>query len=144
MRVLLDTSVLVPALVETHKHHKQAMPWLKKVYDKEVDLIISGHSLLELFAVLTRLPLTPRISGATATYLIMEAIEQHAEIILLDVIEYKEILKEMVTLGFSGGVIYDAVILKAAEKAGAEAVITFNMKDFKRLRPKDTDWIRVP
>jgi predicted nucleic acid-binding protein len=36
-------------------------------------------------------------------------------------------------LGFTGGVVYDALHLQAAEKAGAKTLVTFNRRDFDRL-----------
>ncbi|HET6362049.1 MAG TPA: hypothetical protein VFH11_08325 [Gemmatimonadota bacterium] len=37
------------------------------------------------------------------------------------------------TNGFTGGVVYDALHLQAAEKSGAESLVTFNRWDFDRL-----------
>ncbi len=144
MSVLLDTSVLIAGLLAAHDHHAQALPWLQKAYRKDITLCVSAHSLLETFAVLTRLPMAPKISPNTATHLIHENIEKNAEVIVLSKKEHLEILQQMNILGLTGGIIYDALILKAAEKAKVSAVITFNVRDFKRLCPQNPDWIQTP
>jgi predicted nucleic acid-binding protein len=33
MRILLDTSVLVAAMIEAHPMHERALPWLQRVQD---------------------------------------------------------------------------------------------------------------
>ena len=47
-------------------------------------------------------------------------------------------------MGLSGGVIYDALIARAAEKAGAERLLTLNGADFRRVWPEGESLILVP
>jgi len=51
MKVLLDTSVLVAAMVEAHPHHVRAFPWLQRVKRKEVTAVLACHSLAELYSM---------------------------------------------------------------------------------------------
>ena len=68
MRVLLDTSVLVAALVEAHARHAQAFPWLQKTREADFQGLIATHSIAETYAVLTSLPLSPRIAPSAARW----------------------------------------------------------------------------
>ena len=75
MKTLFDTSMIVAALVETHPMHERAFPWFKRSKAKEFELIIASHTLAELYAVLSTLPIKPRISPSVAWRLIHENIE---------------------------------------------------------------------
>ena len=59
MKALLDTSTLVAAMLPDHVHHPHALPWLSQAKGGGFEFVCSGHSLAELYAVLTRLPRTP-------------------------------------------------------------------------------------
>lgn len=61
MKIFFDTSVLVAAFVNAHPKHANCLPWLQKVKKKEIEGIISVHSLIEIYSILTKLPLSPRI-----------------------------------------------------------------------------------
>lgn len=64
MRLFFDTSTLVAAMVEGHPSHSAALPWLQRV---KVDTgLVAAHTLAELYAILTRLPVSPRIPPAMA------------------------------------------------------------------------------
>lgn len=144
MRVLFDTSVLIAGFVASHPRHDQALAWLQRSHTKQVDLLVSAHSLVECYAVLTRLPVTPKIMPSMARMLVQENIEKHAEIIALNATDYMSLLKRVESLGLSGGVVYDAIILRAAEKAKASKLLTLNNRDFLRLCPEHEDWIISP
>ena len=47
--------------------------------------------------------------------------------------EYKATIKKASELGLSGGIIYDALIAKVAEKAKVERILTLNLKYFRRV-----------
>jgi predicted nucleic acid-binding protein len=47
-------------------------------------------------------------------------------------------------MGLSGGVIYDALIAHAAEKVGAERLLTLNGADFRRAWPEGESIIHAP
>lgn len=66
MKVLFDTSVLVAAMLAEHPRHPESLPWLQRVQVKEIAGFVSTHTLAELYAVLTRLPRTPRINPGLA------------------------------------------------------------------------------
>ncbi len=144
MKVLFDTSVLVAALVEPHPAHDRALTWLKRAKDGGIDLIVSSHTIAELYAVLSTLPVSPRIAPGVARRLIHENIEATASIISLAASDYLATVKRMSELGISGGAVYDALIVKAAQKSGVEQILTLNTGDFKRVWPEGKDHVVAP
>jgi predicted nucleic acid-binding protein len=144
MKVLADTSVLIAAMVESHPGHERAFPWLRQAKQKRIELFVSNHTLAELYAVLTTLPVHPRLSPDTARRLIREDIESVAVIIDLRAADYRRVLDDMSALGLSGGVIYDALGARAARKAEVDRLITFNVADFRRVWPDAGGIVQAP
>jgi len=144
MKILFDTSVLVAAVVQPHPMHSRALPWLKRAKAGEYDFVVATHTLAELYAVLTTLPVKPRISSSTAWRLIQENIEGSAKTVSLSPSDYRQTIKRMADFGLSGGIIYDALIAKVAQKAGIERLMTFNADDFRRVWPEGEAIIYVP
>ena len=133
MKTLFDTSVLVAALVEQHPKHERAIPWLSKAKADKFEFIVASHSLAELYAVLTTLPLKPRISTSIAWRLISENIESKAKVVSLSPTKYSSIIKKLSDKGLSGGIVYDALIVGAAQKSKVERIITLNRKHFRKV-----------
>ena len=146
MKILFDTSVLVAAIVESHPMHSRALPWLQQVKAaKAIDsFFVTNHSLAELYAVLTTLPVKPKISPLTARRLIHDNIETSARIVSLSSSDYRDTVKQISELGLTGGIIYDALIAKAAQKSKVDRLLTFNLDDFKRVWPDGESFIHVP
>lgn len=144
MKVLFDTSTLVAALVEPHPMHGRALPWLKQAVGGKIEFFAAGHTLAELYAVLSTLPVTPRISTQAALRLIHENIEAHAKVITLTSKEYYSSVRRMADLGLPGGAIYDALIAPAAEKSAVDRLLTFNANDFRRVWPDGGTAIQTP
>ena len=133
MKTLFDTSVIIAALVESHPEHGRAFPWLKQAKEKQFELIVASHTLAELYAVLSILPLKPRISSSVAWRLIKENIESTSKVISLTPAEYSSTIKSMSEIGLIGGTIYDSLIAKVAQKAKVERLLTLNIDHFKRV-----------
>jgi len=144
VKILLDTSVLVAALVEPHPQHHRALPWLAKAKAEKFELVISSHTIAELYAVLSTLPVSPRITPGLAWRLINENVTPAATMVSLTSSEYLTAIKDMSDLGLSGGAIYDALIVKAAQKANADRILTFNVVDFRRIWPEGAVRIAAP
>jgi predicted nucleic acid-binding protein len=144
MKVLFDTSILVAALVEPHPRHTQALSWLRRGKEKEIDIFLASHTIAELYAVLSTLPVSPRITSGLAWRLIHDSVEPLVSIVSLSTSDYLMTVKRMSELGIFGGAIYDALIVKAAQKSGADSVLTFNASDFKRIWPEEAARIITP
>jgi len=144
MKVLLDTSVLVAALVRSHPRHAEALPWLARALAGEIALVIAAHTLAELHATLTTLPVRPRISPETALRLRIEGLPEAAEVVALSADDDQAVVRRMAELGLAGGVVYDALIARAAEMAGVDCLVTLNESDFRRAWPEGEQKITGP
>jgi len=144
MRVFFDTSVLVAALFEGHPFHRQAFPWLKRAREREFSFLVAAHTLAELYSALTSLPVKPKITPGAAQELIHENVETVAEMISLAPSDYSLTLQRVAELGLPGGVVYDALLARAAEKSAADRLLTFNVKDFQRVWPSGASVLFVP
>lgn len=143
MRILYDTSVLVAGLVAAHPQHAAAFEWLRKAQTEQVIPLMCVHSLGECYAVLTRLPVTPRIAPETARYLLQHNLTLFTKTSLSET-DYHWAIEHIARLGLSGGIAYDALILKAAHKAKAEKILTLNRRDFVRLCPEKEAFVLSP
>lgn len=133
MKIMVDTSCWVAAMVEAHPAHERARTMLERFVSNRNNVLVCAHTLAEVYAVLTRLPLKPRIGPDVARSLIRENIENLAKVIPLDSNDYTAVLNNMAESGLTGGVVYDALIMQAAGKSGVERLFTLNETDFHRI-----------
>ena len=143
VRVLFDTSVLVSAFLANHPKHQSCTPWLHQAKTGQLQGIIATHTLAETYSVLTRLPVSPRISPTLAQQLIRENLKEF-EVISLVGEDYYRVIDKMVTLKLTGGAIYDALIAQAAIKAKVDQLLTLNPNHFARLGNEVAQLILVP
>lgn len=139
-----DTSVLVAASVRQHAHYAPAFAALAKVIRGQDKGVLSSHSLAEAYAVLTRLPLQPAIHPSEAHRIIEENFVPHFDIVSLGANECRQVLQYLARQGLGGGLVYDALLLKCAEKKSCDRIYTFNVAHFKRLAPQLEDRISAP
>ena len=144
MKVLLDSATLIAAMLPDHVHHPDAYPWLAQGKAGVFEFFASGHSLAEVYAVLTRLPRTPRISPADAWSLLEENVTSCANLIALSGSQYALLIAELSQRGVMGGTVYDAVIAKAAELAEVDRLVTLNEAHFQRVWPSGASRIVSP
>ena len=135
MKFYFDTSVLVAATVSHHPHHAAGITAYRQVVTGRHSGVVSAHGLAETFAVLTRLPLSPMIHPSEAYRIIQETVVAHCKVQTLDEDDYLSILESASSAGLRGGVVYDALHLRSAEKAHCDRVYTFNLSHFTRLAP---------
>jgi predicted nucleic acid-binding protein len=144
LKVHFDTSVLIAACVAAHPDHPRSVPWLERAKNGQLDLFVAAHSLAEMYAVLSSLPLKPRISPATARRLVRENAERPATVIALSTRDYGLVLQRIADLGLAGGLVYDALIAYAAEKAGIDRLLTLNVDHFRRAWPEAGNRLEAP
>lgn len=137
MKVFVDTSILVAALLDDHGCHARAIAVLQRILNGQEEGVMAGHSLAELYSVLTRLPLPFRHSPEQALLSIETNILSCFEISSLTGKEYAALLREAVLAGISGGTVYDAILLKVAAKAEVKRIYTFNVGHFQQVAPAD-------
>jgi predicted nucleic acid-binding protein len=144
MKDFLDTNVLVAACVDDHEHHARALPVVQRVHEGKAEGFLSAHSVLETYAILTRLPRVPRISAMQASRLIAENIVKYFSIVALTGKEYSELAVKLGQNNIVGGKAYDVLHLTCAEKCGADRIYTFNVRDFMQLAGQLAGKITAP
>ena len=133
MDIFFDTNVLVAASVQSHPHHAQSWSTLQRVANKEDRGFISAHSIAEIYAALTRLPVQPRIHPIDAERMILRNLLPHFEIIPIEGTDYVDAVKSVASYGWGGAKIYDALLLRCAAKCAVDRIYTFNLGDFRLL-----------
>ncbi|MCJ7833625.1 MAG: PIN domain-containing protein [Deltaproteobacteria bacterium] len=131
-------------MIEAHPMHETSFPWLKRAKSIEFDWAVCAHTLAELYATLTSMPLQPRITPDIALSLLHENIEGEAQVVSLTSRDYLATIKNITKLNLPGAIIYDAIIAQAAEKYGADHLLTHNQKDFSRLFPQKDSFLIFP
>jgi predicted nucleic acid-binding protein len=129
----LDTSVILASLDPDEVHHAAC------------DRIVSAggnkayvHALAETFSILTGGRHGRRLNASTAAALIEQSILPYVQALTLTGKDMMAALVECESRGVRGGAIYDWLHLAAARKAGAEVLITLDLRDFQSLaRPGD-------
>jgi predicted nucleic acid-binding protein len=140
---LLDTTVIVAALTRSHEAHPRSLRWVQRAHKADT-AVIATHGLAEVFSVLTTLPLQPRLAPATAVELIRENILRRFRIVPLLARDYSVVIRRMASAGLSGGIIYDALHARAAEKARVDRLVTLNPAHFERLTGLFTVAVSAP
>ncbi len=130
MKVFCDTNVLVAAFLRGHPHHNAARPVLERVKAGQDQGFVATHSLAEVYAVLTRLPGGDHVVPLIAWQLISENVVKNFAIVTLTSKEYTQTLEKAAADGVEGGRTYDALLLTAAAKSGADRIYTINVGHF--------------
>ncbi len=144
VKVFVDTSVLVAGCVRLHPHFARAHPVLAAAGAKANEFLISAHSLAEVYAVLTTLPVQPRIVPTEARLIIGTNIVPHFRRVAVTAKLYESAVARCAEWGVAGGVVYDALLLECARSARADRIYTFNTRDFQRLAPDLAGRIAAP
>ena len=144
MRVLFDTSILVAGIVEAHAQHDRCLPWLQKARGATHESYVTAHTLAELYAVLSAYPTRPRISPGMAARLVRENISAVTRVVTLSAADYLAAIGNLAEQSLSGGVMYDALIVRAAQKVDADRLLTLNPRDFLRVWPAGAGIIASP
>lgn len=144
MKVYYDTSVLVAVGVARHPHHTAAIAAYRLALGGRHTGVVSAHGLAETYTTLTRLPLSPVIQPTEAYRYVTESVAEKCEIVDLNAKDYLAVLESAAKAGLRGGVVYDLLQLRSAEKARCDRIYTFNISDFIRLAPQLQDKILRP
>lgn len=143
LKVLFDTNILVASTIEAHPNHAISFPWIQQVRTKSIQGYLSTHSIAELYAVMTRLPLAQPLSPRQVHDVIVNNLESFHSVDL-ESNDYLEIIRNVARLNIIGGGIYDAIIAQAALKANVDTLLTLNSKHFTRLGENIAQLVRDP
>lgn len=133
MKAFFDTSVLIPAMVDQLSNHERCFPTFREYAGNGSDGYCSTHVLAECYSVMTALPLRRRISPSDARQLIRTTVAERLTVVSLGSDDYLEAVDRVSEKGLVSGIIYDALHLIAAERAGCERVYTYNIDHFRQL-----------
>lgn len=140
MKPFFDSSVLIPAFYADHPNHASSVKAFRATQRNEAFCAL--RTLGEVYAVLTGLPLRPRITGPEGRG-ILRQIRDRLTLIPLTEAEYLDAVEaasEMVV----GGAIYDALIARSAVKSGADVLLTWNQRDFLRFGHEIARLVKTP
>ena len=140
-KVAWDTSCLVAALLIDHQHHQLTVREFSRQQDAQN--VVSVHSLLECFSVITRFPPPLRVTTRTAVRLLRTNLEDHLKVADVTPADAWAAIEEVRLSGGSGGSVYDAAIAQSVARAGASVLFTWNVKDFLRVAPPGLQ-VRAP
>lgn len=129
MRVLIDSNCIVAAALPIHEHHAATLNDLSRRLDAGEVFVVAAHSLVEAYAVLTRLPAPYRLSAADAQT-VLDRNWSRVESVALTGSETWRVLKSAAQSGVTGGRAYDSVIAACARKGKADELLTWNLRHF--------------
>jgi predicted nucleic acid-binding protein len=141
MKVAFDTSVLVAAVVEAHPHHDRAAWWIRT--GRKIQRVASWHAYAEAWAVLTALPIEPRLSGEVAAA-VLDRVRRSVGFVAAGTTTYPLAVARCNARALRSGAIYDALHLITAEGEQADLLLTFNVDDFTRLAEPEGPRILAP
>ena len=130
MKVAFDTSVIVAAVIEDHPHHARASWWLRT--RRKLERVASWHAYGEAWAVLTALPMEPRVTGEVAAA-VLERVRRSIVFLPPRTTTYPTAIMRCNARALRSGAVYDALHLVTAEGEAADFFLTFNVDDFTRL-----------
>jgi len=135
MRIGVDSSVLVAAMHANHPLHAVAASWAVNTLDSD-ELVITHHTVLECYAVLTRLPGALRVTGDEARRLLEGTVRANMTVADFRPDWMWDLIDWMSGRHVAGGRSYDAFAFDVLRRAGVERFATFNTAHFRDLDPK--------
>jgi predicted nucleic acid-binding protein len=140
LREFFDTSVLIAAFWGGHAHHAASLRCLAAADRKHSACGL--HSLAEVYAVMTSLPVIPLLP-AEQVMLFVNEVRSRLTPISLDEKEYVQTIQNCAD-GLASGRVYDALLLGCAAKCSAQSILTWNLKHFQSIAPALAARIRTP
>ena len=132
MKIGVDSSVLIAGVHANHPRHAVAATWLIRNIPLH-ELMVAHHSILETYAVLTRLPGEWRLTGPEAKQLLESTIRPNMQVTDFNASSFWHILDSLVNHSAVGGHSYDVFIAEILNQSGAEAIATFNTRHFSEF-----------
>ena len=133
MKAFFDTSVLIPAMVDQLDNHPRCFSTFQEYSGAGHEGYCSTHVLAECYSVMSALTLRRRISPSDAGQLIRDTVAGRLTVVPVGTEEYLEAIDRVIAGGLVSGIVYDALHLIAAERAGCERLYTFNTEHFQRI-----------
>jgi predicted nucleic acid-binding protein len=140
LKRFFDSSVLVPVFYADHPQHASST---KLFLEAGKGVFRALRTLGEVYATLTGRPLRPRITGPEGISVVNQ-IRERLTLVTLSEQEYASALGLASSGTVVGAAAYDALIGHCALKAGADILLTWNVRDFTRLGPAVAQLVKTP
>jgi predicted nucleic acid-binding protein len=135
MKSVLDTSVLVSALVESELFHREC-----KALVLAEPFGIYSHGLVETFNTMTSGKIRPRPSAADVARVLRHSVRPRASILSLSEEDLLSSFDEAEARGVRGGAVFDYLHLVTARRHGVPRLYTLNLRHFESFwRPGDPE-----
>lgn len=128
-----DASCIVAKLVVTHEHHERAVAALDRHFEAGDVMVIVAHTLLETYRTPTAMPRPHQIPPDAPWRAIGGTFVMRGSVVVLRPSHYEQLMSDVAAAGTIGGQVYDASIATCARLAGAEVLLTFNERHFRRF-----------
>ena len=134
MKIGLDADVVIQLISKEADRHSATMAGLARHRDAGDEFILAENVLLEAFAVLSRAPKPTGIHPSEAVRALHDLFGQATTAPIPRGLAL-EAIRHTFDRGFAGGRVYDAAIALAAYEAGAQLLLTWNVKHFISVAP---------
>jgi predicted nucleic acid-binding protein len=128
-RVVLDTNAIVALLCPWHEHHQLVVRAATAALRDHKGLGVVAYTLIEAYAVLTRLPAPYRLACSDAFELLRKNFGA-APLAALAAPEHWTLIERAAGASVGGGRTYDALIAETAALLAPCDLFTFNAKHF--------------
>ena len=141
MKYFFDTSVLVSVALMGHPDHAPSLAAYVKANPRNG--CCAAHSLAEVYATLTRLPGSQRLSADEAV-LFIDDVRSRLTVVALEADGYHSAIASAAAANVVGGTIYDMLLAQCALQAKAEIIYTWDVADFSRLGSATAKRVHTP
>jgi predicted nucleic acid-binding protein len=128
----VDSSVIFASVQEEHTHHRRSLAVMLAA--SKAQTFCSTHTIAELHATLTRIPLPLRVAPESAQ-LILEKLCERVSFVSLTPEEYLEAVRGLSSRRLPGAQIFDALLMACARRIEAEIIYTWNLNHFRMIAP---------
>lgn len=130
--VLVDTNVIVAALAEAHEHHAPSLAIFAT--GSGVTIAVAAHSYAEAFTTLTRRGEHAPFRWAPGeAWAALESVAAATRLVGLTPAQSFAAVRDFAGAGHIGARVYDHLIARAAQAAGAQILVTWNVAHFRGL-----------
>lgn len=130
--ILIDTNVIVAAVAEAHEHHTPSLALFSA--EPPLRLAVAAHCYAEAFTTLTRRgDHAPFRWPAAEAWAVLESVAAATRLVGLSPAQSFDAVRDFAGAGNIGARIYDHLIARAAQVAGAEVLVTWNVGHFRGL-----------
>ena len=135
VRIAFDSSYLIALLSDWHERHLKTVRSYQHWRDRDAQVILPVHAVLECYSVLTRIPAPYRLLPDIARQAIHENFARTALVAGVKSGGVWDRIENLSRLGVRGGNVYNALIAWCAADAGATVLLTWNLKHFTAIAP---------